>query len=406
MEYRAAYKKLSQYGQTHLLRYFDCLDEIQRQALLAQIEAADFSLLSVIGETHDNCNRIEPISVMELDSIRENSSKYRSAGLDAIRAGKIGAVLLAGGMGTRLGVDVPKGMFNIGVVKELYIYECLINNLLDVVHEAGAYIPLLIMTSERTHLQTRDFLTKHGFFGYPSDYIRFFIQDSAPASDFCGRVYLETKSRIATSPNGNGGWFSSMMRRGILDDKLCSNVEWLNVFSVDNVLQRIADPVFIGATLLSGFSCGSKVIKKASPDEKVGVICLENGRPSIVEYYDLTYTMRHTLNEKGEPAYNFGVTLNYLFSLRSLKRIASEKLPVHAVKKKIPYIDDDGIPIEPDIPNGYKFETLILDMVRMMDGCLPFEVERSREFAPVKNKSGVDSIDTARDLLRKNHIEI
>ncbi len=406
MEYQAAYKKLSQYGQTHLLKYYDCLDVIQKQALLDQIETTDFSLLSAIGETHDNCNRIEPISVMELDRIRANFSEYRSAGLDAIRAGKIGAVLLAGGMGTRLGVDVPKGMFNIGVAKELYIYECLINNLLDVVHEAGAYIPLLIMTSERTHLQTADFLAKHVFFGYPPDYVRFFIQDSAPASDFCGKVYLETKSRIATSPNGNGGWFSSMMRQGILDDELCFNIEWLNVFSVDNVLQRIADPAFIGATILSGFSCGSKVIRKASPDEKVGVMCIENGRPSIVEYYELTDAMKNTLNEKGEPAYNFGVTLNYLFNLRSLKLIASEKLPVHAVKKKIPHIDTDGIPVEPDSPNGYKFETLILDMVRMMDGCLPFEVERSREFAPVKNKSGVDSVDTARALLCENHIKI
>ena len=185
-----------------------------------------------------------------------------------------------------------------------------------------------------------------------------------------------------------------------------NGIEWFNVFAVDNVLQRIADPCFIGATITNHCVAGAKVVKKVTPDERVGALCLEDGRPSIVEYYDLTDELMNAKDEKGEPAYNFGAILNYLFQVKALEKTISEKLPLHIVEKKIPYMDDDGNFVKPEKPNGYKYETLVLDMVHMMDSCLPYEVAREHEFAPIKNMTGIDSVDTARELCRKNGIEL
>ena len=183
------------------------------------------------------------------------------------------------------------------------------------------------------------------------------------------------------------------------------NIEWLNVFSVDNVLQRINDPCFVGATILSGCDTGAKVVRKAAPDERVGVLCLEDGKPSIVEYYEMTDEMIHSKKENGDLLYNFGVTLNYLFKVSKLEEIMNNNMPAHVVEKKIPYVDDNGDTIKPETPNGYKFEQLVLDMIHMMDDCLSYEVVRCKEFAPIKNKEGVDSLETARILMKENGID-
>ena len=208
------------------------------------------------------------------------------------------------------------------------------------------------------------------------------------------------------SPNGNGGWFKSLINAGLDKDIKAKGVEWLNVFAVDNVLQQIADPVFVGATIKSGCVSGAKVVRKVDPYERVGALCLEDGKPSIIEYYELTPEMAEAKSENGSLLYGFGVILNYLFRVDKLFDIAQKSLPLHVVEKKVPYIDENGNSNKPEEPNAYKFETLILDMVYMMDNCLSFEVEREKEFAPVKNATGTDSVDSARELLQKNGIEI
>ena len=230
------------------------------------------------------------------------------------------------------------------------------------------------------------------------------MQEMAPACDYEGKVYLEEKWKLSTSPNGNGGWYSSMYKWGIAQKAIADGVEWLNVFAVDNVLQRIADPCFVGAVIDRGCACGSKVVRKCAPDEKVGVMCLEDGRPSIVEYYELTEELMDAKDEKGDPAYNFGVILNYLFKVSDLEKIREKKLPLHVVEKKIPYLDQQGNKVKPTEPNGYKFEQLVLDMIHELDSCLPFEVDRRKEFAPIKNATGVDSVESARQLCKENGI--
>lgn len=409
MTYEEAKNYLSKFGQEHILKCYDELSPAEQASLLAQIDLIDLSVL----ENLDNDNNIsskrgkfEPLGAATIDDIAANSESYEKTGLEALRAGKVAAVLLAGGQGTRLGFDKPKGMFNIGVSRELYIFECLISNLMDVVKQTGTWIPLYIMTSEKNHDDTVEFFEKMGYFGYNSEFVRFFIQDMAPSVDFNGKIYMEDKGRISMSPNGNGGWFSSLLRAGLMGDIKEKGVEWLNVFAVDNVLQRIADPLFIGAVIESGMQSGSKVVSKADPDERVGVLCLEDGMPSIVEYYEMTDEMRTLRDENGDLSYRFGVILNYLFNVEKLLEISGKKLPVHIVDKKIPYMNEKGEMISPEKPNGHKFETLVLDMVHMQDSCLAYEVVRNREFAPVKNSSGVDSVDSARELLKENGVKL
>lgn len=409
MTYEAAREKLATYGQLHVLKYYEELSEKEKEALLEQIEATDFSVLSSKQQEVDRQMErgvITPLSAMELGEIQKRRDEFTQLGLEAICSGEVGAVLLAGGMGTRLGSDAPKGMYDIGLTKPVYIFGRLIENTMEIVRQSGAWIPFYIMTSDKNHEATVRFFQEHDYFGYDREHISFFRQEMAPASDYDGKVYMEAKSRISTSPNGNGGWFISMERSGIAQKAREAGVKWLNVFSVDNVLQRIADPCFIGAVIATGSAVGSKVVKKVARDEKVGVMCLEDGRPSIVEYYDLTEELMDAKDAKGDPAYNFGVILNYLFRISDLEQIMNHQLPLHVVEKKIPYLDQNGELVKPEAPNGYKYEQLVLDMIHELDSCLPFEVVRDREFAPIKNKTGVDSVDTARVLLEKNGISL
>ncbi len=408
MSYNEIRDRLMQYDQMHVLDFWDSLTETEQEKLCEQVENTDFDIIgnSIKSRGSDIRGTISPIDVLSVDEIRKSCDRYSETGLRAIKDGKVAAVLLAGGMGTRLGSDNPKGMYDIGITKSVYIFQRLVENLLEVVAASESYIHLLVMTSEKNNTATVDFFKENNYFGYPAGYVHFFVQEMAPATDRNGRVYMESESRIATSPNGNGGWYISLKRAGL--DKLLAaeNVEWFNVFAVDNVLQKIADPCFIGATIEQNCVCGSKVIRKADRDEKVGVLCLEDNHPSIVEYYELTDDMKDAVDEKGEPAYNFGVILNYLFRIKELDEIVAQKLPLHIVEKKIPYIDENGEMVSPDEPNGYKFETLILDMIKLLDSCCAYEVVREKEFAPIKNLTGVDSVESARELLKKNGIEL
>ena len=400
-----AEKLLKEKNQDQILRYYEELNEPEQQQFLKQIENINWADFNKIGSTSSlTRGKFATPPALSIDKIEENKLKFESIGLEAIKKGEVAAVLLAGGMGTRLGFDLPKGCFNVGLSHPLYIFECLINNLLDVVKQSGVYVPLYIMTSEKNDEATQNFFKEHDYFGYDKDFVKFFIQDMACAVDYNGKLLLEEKGRLATSPNGNGGWFTSMVKAGLDKDLHARNVKWINIFAVDNVLQRIADPVFVGATIDGKYQSASKVVRKVEPHEKMGLLCLEDNKPSIVEYYEMSKEMAEAKDADGSLTYKFGVILNYLFSLDKLEQIVNDSLEVHVVEKKIPYIDEKGEKVSPTEPNGYKFELLVLDMVHMMDNNLAFEVKREKEFAPIKNLHGTDSVDSARDLLQKNNI--
>lgn len=391
----------------YIKKQLDKLQDDARGELQCKVDGTDWDVLEALKNRDASASRrgvFSPLEALEISEIAARKDEFKNVGLQAIRDCKVGAVLLAGGQGTRLGSDRPKGTVNIGLTHDLYIFECLMNNLMKVTRESGAYVPLYIMTSTINDGDTRAFFAEHDYFGYDPAFVKFFVQKMVPAVDYEGRVLMSSEKELVMSPNGNGGWFVSMDNAGLLDDLHEKGVEWLNVFAVDNVLQQIADPVFVGATILNGCDSGSKVVKKVGPEERVGVLCAEDGKPSIIEYYEMTEEMANARKENGDLQYGFGVILNYLFRIDKLEEIMNNELPIHIVEKKIPYMDENGKNITPDKPNGYKFETLILDMIHMMDKCLPYEVEREREFAPIKNLHGVDSVDSARELLQKNGV--
>ena len=398
-------EKLRANDQMQLLRFYEELSDEEKDVLLNEIDKIDFNMID-IRERDAQPGEIAPLTAFTLQEIEAQKDALWKTGIEAIQNMKVAAVLLAGGQGTRLGIDGPKGTLNVGLTKELYIFECLINNLLQVKEAAGTWIPLLIMTSDKNDAATRRFFEEHDFFGYNKDFVFFFVQEMAPSTDPDGKIYLEEKGHISLSPNGNGGWFLSLKKAGLLDKIKEMGVEWLNVFAVDNVLQKMCDPLFVGAVLQEGKPIGSKVVRKNAPDEKVGVMCMRDGHPSIVEYYELTEDMMTQKTDDGELAYNFGVILNYLFNIGALEKTADQNLPLHVVRKKIPQIDENGNHIKPEEPNGFKFETLVLDMIEMMDDCMVFEVEREKEFAPIKNMHGVDSLDSAREMLKANGVEL
>lgn len=401
-------EKLNFYNQQHLLQFECDLTKEEKLKLYNQIERLDFSYLEELQKNKKYVdNIISPISILTNEEICKQQLTFAEIGLEMLKKQEVSVVILAGGMGTRLGSNFPKGMFDIGITKNVYIFELHFKNLLSVCEKCGKPIPVFIMTSENNNQQTINFFESKNYFGYDKNYVKFFVQEMAPCTDVNGRILLEEKGKVLTSPNGNGGWFTSLLKDKEAKQMLDSfNIKYINLVGVDNVLQKIADPVFIGAVTKDNYEIGAKVVKKASPNEKVGVICKKNQRPAVVEYMDLSEELSTATNENGEIVYNHGVILNYLFRLDLLYKTQNKKLPVHIVKKQVNCLDINGNKIEPKEPNAYKFEVFCLDILEYANSCLPFEVEREKEFAPVKNKVGKDSVEVAQKLLQKNNFEL
>lgn len=394
------FQYLEELKQKELLAYLSGLPQASYEKMLAQISALDMSVFDTQAEAARG--EISPCFTMKRESIEEKRELLETLGRNAIREGKIAAVMLAGGLGSRLGFSHPKGTLNIGISKPLYVFECQIKNLLKVCDEVQCWIPLFIMTSEDNHEETVSFIENHGYFGYSPESVWFFKQEQLPVLDEDNNLLLADSDTILTAPNGNGGWYSSLASSELQQVIRDFGIEWLNVFAVDNVLQKIADPLFLGAVIEMNWKCGAKVVKKTSPDERVGTLCTENGtHPTIVEYYEMNDDMRYAKNSDGSYVYDYGVILNYLFRVDQLDGTLNVKLPLHKAHKKMTYLGYDGIPKEGFVN---KFETLALDLINLQGECLPFEVIREEEFAPIKNKEGSDSVETAQKLLELNGI--
>lgn len=405
MNYEAASALLEKYGQQHMLHYYEKLSDAQKSALLSSIERIDFSAFKTVDiNAVRTLGDIQPIDALSLKEIKKQRSRYSQTGVAAIREGRVGVVLLAGGQGTRLNFDEPKGMYDIGMNKPLYLFECQIKSIMSNCAPAQALPHLFIMTGEHNDQATQNFFDEHEYFGYDKKLVHFFVQDVAPAISYDGKILMENKYTPVLAPDGNGGWFYALNKvYGRMLGKW--GIEWINLVGVDNVLQKVCDPAFIGATIGSGVDCGCKAVTKVSPDERVGVICKENGVPSVIEYYDMPQKLKVRHDIKGELIYRYGVILNYIFSVEKLKEASKKKLSYHLAEKKIPCIKG-GKKYVPEQPNGYKLERLAVDLVKLMGSCIVYEVEREHEFAPVKNAVGADSVESARALLIKNGVEL
>lgn len=405
LSYDEAKRVMAQQGQDHVLRFWDRLDEPQRQGLLSQINDLDFEALArmraLLTQTEETAvAEIEPADVARLSGAARQEA--RQAGEAALRSGEVGCVLVAGGQGTRLGYDGPKGCFPVGPVSNASLFRIHARKILALERKYGAPVPFYIMTSLENDGPTRSFFKEHGFFGLDEDRVQFFSQGLWPAMSDDGRVILERPDRIFMSPDGHGGLLSALRTRGMLDDMARRGLGTLFYFQVDNPLVEIADPAFVGLHRARQAEMSVKVCAKSGPEEKVGVVVTRAGRDAVVEYSELTREQMYATEPDGELMFRYGSVAIHMFSLDFLIRAADVPMPIHKALKKVPFCDEAGRTVKPETPNAVKFEKFIFDLLPEAERTLNMEFAREDEFSPVKNATGEDSADTARrDMTRK-----
>lgn len=395
-------------GQEHVFRYRDQLDDASRQKLLAQLREVDFELLHRLYEKHiarpEESGRVpefEPADVIRLpktDEERQRFDRARRVGEEALRDGRVAAFLVAGGQGSRLGFPGPKGKFPITPVKNKTLFQLHAEKILAMSRRHGMTIPWYIMTSETNHQETVEFFEEQRFFGLRADDVMFFRQEMIPAMDPKGRLILDAKDHIFTNPNGHGGSLSALKRSGALDDMRRRGIDLIFYFQVDNVLLKMCDPVFLGFHLKRRAEMSAKMAAKCDPQEKVGVLGRVNGRLGVIEYSDLPDDLKGLRNLDGSLKFGAGNIAIHVLNVDFVEKEneGGLRLPWHVAHKKIPYLDDAGRLIEPEEPNGYKFETFVFDALGDAEEAVVLEVRREEEFSPVKNAEGADSPRTAR----------
>jgi UDP-N-acetylglucosamine/UDP-N-acetylgalactosamine diphosphorylase len=410
MSYEEAKVALEAAGQDHVLKYWDGLGEADRRALLEQIDSINFDnitqMQSMLGaqEDADTGAAIEPSPVVELAELaaRDEAEGLTKLGCDALARGEVGVVLVAGGQGSRLGFDGPKGAYLVGPVSGASLFEIHARKILALEHKYGAEIPFYVMTSQLNDEPTRAFFAEHDNFGLAADRVLFFTQRMWPALSADGKFILDAPNHIFVSPDGHGGTITALEQTGMFDDMERRGIETLFYFQVDNPLVEIADPTFIGLHLKDGADVSVKVCAKRDPEEGLGIVAQKGGRSMIVEYSELTPEQMHETLPDGNLKLRFGSVAIHMFSVAFLKKEAASRLPLHVAHKKVPYLDDAGELVKPDAPNAYKFEKFIFDSIPDADVAVNVEFSRELEFSPVKNATGNDSPATCqRDMMLK-----
>lgn len=419
-------------NQNHILQFWDELTNEQRNEFVSELETINFeevnqlfqnAMASLEEDERKIDNRMKPIPPSQFES-EENLApeileRYRNIGYDEISNGHVGVLLLAGGQGTRLGVTYPKGMYSVGLPSGKTLFQIQAERIRRVEELAKEYtgkngnVVWYIMTSGPTEEATHHFLKSHNFFGLNPDNVVQFDQGLLPCFDMKGRILLENKNKVALAPDGNGGIYRALRDKGILKDFQRRGIRHIHVHSVDNILVKVADPVFIGYCVDKNADCGAKVVRKSSPSEAVGVVCQVDGRFQVVEYSEITEETANLRDEEGNLVFSAGSICNHYFSTNFLNEIAKEhlkKLKLHVAKKKIPFIDENGDKIKPDKANGIKIEKFVFDVFQFSDHFVTWEVPRHTEFSALKNSDDVgrDCPSTSKkDLfsLHKKYIE-
>lgn len=407
MTYEELKEKVEKNGQGQILANYSKLDDNQKNELAEQIDRIDFEKVNKLYEqtkhevSFEN-DVIEPISYIEKAKLSEEEyNKYYNLGKEAIENGKYSIVTMAGGQGTRLGHNGPKGTFDIGLDSHKSIFEILTDSIKEDAKKYGVTIPWYIMTSKENNDQTVEFFEKNNYFGYDKNYVKFFQQGKLPMCDENGKILINEKGLIKEASDGHGGIFQSMKRGNVTADMKAKGVEWAFIGPVDNVLVKMVDPILLGIMIDKNAPAGGKSVVKANPSEKVGVFCKRNGKPGVVEYTEISKEMAEQLDENGELAFGESHLNCNMFSVDAIEEVANKDLPYHIAHKKATYMDENGNIIVPEKPNAYKFESFIFDAFDMLSDMAILRVKREEEFAPVKNAEGTDSPETARALYKK-----
>lgn len=420
-------KVLADNEQQHLLKFFHELDDEESKKLETDIKTIDWQEISKIRnsfmkngeidtktEVHIDENDVLPLpkEVCQAKSgIPENVSEmYIELGNDHIKRGRVAALVLAGGQGTRLGVDYPKGMLDVGLLSHKSLFQLQaerIKKLADVTGQDSLF--WYIMTSPATDAKTKEFFKTNGNFGLRNTQVVFFEQDVLPAFSFDGKIFLEDKHKVSKSPSGNGSLFSALKKHGILDHMIGNEIDYIHVYCVDNILVRVCDPIFMGYCIAKKADAGSKAVEKQVSCESLGTICKLGQKYKVIEYSEIPKSLAEKKDISGKLVFNAGNICEQFFSVKFLVSIASQiDIPYHIAVKKIPCVDmNDGKFVKPSKPNGVKFEKFIFDFLEYTDEFVVWLVDRKDEFSPIKNPIGSfkDNPTTARDDLLRLHSE-
>lgn len=401
-------KQLEDARQPHVLAGWEQLPDKERQTLLDQLRSIPLGEMSRLYAERDHAftvptaERIKPIPVVSLAELRATESRLAQRGEAALQAGEVAVLMVAGGQGSRLGFEHPKGMFPIGPVSNCTLFQIHCEKVLALSRRHGRPVPFLIMTSPATHEETVAFLKEHQFFGLPADEVFFFCQGTMPALDMAtGRLLMEAPGRLFLSPNGHGGTLTALADTGLLERLRQRGIKQIFYFQVDNPLIKIADPVFLGLHLERHAEVSAKVVRKESPTDKLGNLVLVDGRCCMIEYSDLPDSLAKATDEQGQLRIWAGSPAIHLFSVEFLERVTSgtQRIPYHVARKKVPYLDEQGRQVKPEKENALKFEMFIFDVLPMADRWLIVETSRPEEFVPLKNATGADSPETVRAAL-------
>ena len=399
---------LKMYNQEHIIKLIEKLDEDKKQGLIEQISKIDFHQLK---ELYDNTkkeieikeNKIEPLPYLDKKKLsEEQKGEFQRLGEAILEKGEYAVVTMAGGQGTRLGHPGPKGTFKLDVYgKGKYLFEILAENLKEANQKYGKIIPWYIMTSKENNNETIEFMKKHNYFGYDKDSVRFFTQSELPLLDVNGKLLVGKDMKIKEASDGNGGTYSSLRASGCLAEMKEKGIKWVFIGSVDNALLKMADTILLGMAIDKKVQIASKSVVKANPHERVGVFCKMNGHPKVIEYTELPEKMAEEVDDEGELKYGESHIMCNLYTIEAIEKISKETLIYHSAFKKNAYIDENGKEVIPQEPNSYKFESFIFDAFELFDDIAILRGKREDDFAPVKNKDGVDSPKTAKELYEK-----
>lgn len=398
-------------GQGHVFSFLDRLGPAEQSRLFAQAAEVDLTELGNLtrtllgGAAATDLGDLTPAPYVPLPENGGDSEKWiqaRAAGEEALRAGRVAAFTVAGGQGTRLGFDGPKGTYPVTPVRRRPLFAVFADKLRAAQRRYGRRIPWFILTSHQNHEATEAFLARNGWFGLSAEQVLCLRQGRMPAVDPSGRILLESPSSLALSPDGHGGSLRALERAGAFDRMEAAGNDVISYFQVDNPLVRAIDPAFIGWHLLAGSDMSSKMVPKAYPEEKVGLFCRQRGRTCVIEYSDLPLERQREVDPAtGRLRFLAGSIAIHLFSRDFARRVArgegGRALPFHRAEKKVPTIDSEGRPVQPDRPNGIKFEMFVFDALPFAANPLVVETDRAGDFAPVKNADGVDSPATCRE---------
>jgi UDP-N-acetylglucosamine/UDP-N-acetylgalactosamine diphosphorylase len=394
------------------LAFWEQLDTAQRQNLLAQIQQLDFAkidywIANFVKESAcaaTSADFVPALSYSPVPADAEQKRRYAKAvalGKKLISTGKVAALVVAGGQGTRLGFEGPKGDFPVSPVKNKTLFQIFAESITTVWRKYQAICPWYIMTSPLNHAETIEIFRSNDYYGLDEKDVFIFQQGTLPNFSFDGKILLADRADIASSPDGHGGSLKALYESGAIDDMKRRGVEFLSYFQVDNPLINIFDPLFIGLHALDKAEMSSKAVIKTGPYEKVGNFCLTDGRLTVIEYSDLPAELAEKRNPDGSLVFELGSIAIHIINTSFVEKLNTKdfSLPLHRAVKKIPHIDQQGNHVEPDEPNGVKLESFVFDALRLASKSIILQTLRGEEFAPTKNATGVDSVETTRQMM-------